>query len=77
MISSAGIPFLKPKRRVSAVMRSENGLFSEGGFFSRRLKMEICTMARNFFARQTQFFAGILDVFQEKLGKCGGKRTVV
>jgi hypothetical protein len=37
--------------------------------------MEICTMERDFFTRQTQFFTGILDVFQEKLGQYGGKRT--
>ena len=30
--------------------------------------MELCTMVGNSFARQTQFFAGILDVFQENWG---------
>ena len=35
--------------------------------------MELCTVARDFSARQAQFFPGILDVLQEKLGQYGGK----
>ena len=31
---------------------------------------------KDFFVRQRQFFAGILYVFQEKLAKYDGKRTV-
>ena len=41
----------------------------------RRLKNGNMHNDEEFFARQTQFFAGILDVFQEKLGRHGGKIT--
>ena len=37
--------------------------------------MEICPTVRNFFARQTRFFAGILGGFQEKSGQYGEKKT--
>ena len=35
--------------------------------------MELCPTARNFFARRSQFDAGILDVLQGKLAKHGEK----
>ena len=37
--------------------------------------MEMCPAVRNFFARRSQFDAGIQDVFQGKLAKHGGKRA--
>jgi hypothetical protein len=37
--------------------------------------MERCTAARDFVPRQTGFFAGILDGFQEKSGKYWGERS--
>jgi hypothetical protein len=39
--------------------------------------MEICPTARDFGIRQTQFFAGILGGFQEKLGQYKDKRFAV
>jgi hypothetical protein len=41
------------------------------------LKIEICPTARDFFARRSQFDAGILGAFQGKLVKHGGKRAAI